>query len=258
MDPIVDERKLTSKVRLEQRLISEAAATGFSHNDQQVSFYTQVSALLEPDHMVLDFGAGRGEWFEDEPVRYRRYIQNFRGRARFVDGCDVDPAVEQNPTLDRAMQVNPGDRLPYEDARFDLVVSRYVFEHLADPRWAASELARIAKPGGWLCALTVNKWGYVALASRLVPNRFHTSVLRRVQPHRKAIDVFPTFYRLNTPGDLERHFGAHFDLHYYRDSAVPSYHFGRPAIFRGLRFLHRILPGPLHTGLYVLMRRKPK
>lgn len=38
--------------------------------------------------------------------------------------------------------------LSYDDNSFDLVVSQDVFEHIADPRKAFSELARVLKPGG--------------------------------------------------------------------------------------------------------------
>lgn len=253
----VDAGKITSRLRLEMRMYSEAAASGFSHHDQEVCFFTQVAALLRASDTVLDFGAGRGEWFQDDPVLYRRHLQNFRGRCTHVDGCDVDPAVLDNPTLDRALTFEPGGPLPYEDGRFDLVVSRYVFEHLPDPEWAARELLRVTRPGGWICAVTPNRFGYVALLSSLVPNRLHASVLKSVQPDRKSIDVFPTVYRLNTPAAVRRHFGAQADVHYYRESAVPSYHFCKPLIFRGLQFLHWLLPSFLGTGLYLFMRKRP-
>jgi SAM-dependent methyltransferase len=256
MSHVVDEDRMNSKVRLERRMISEAAATGFSHIDQQVAFYSQVSALIRPEHVLLDFGAGRGEWFDDDPVVYRRNLQNFRGRVAHVDGCDVDEAVMSNPTLDQARLIEPGKPLPYSDGRFDIALSRYVFEHLDDPASIASELARIIKPGGWLCVITPNKWGYVAVASRLVPNKKHAAMLRAIQPHRKEQDVFPTRYLLNTPSDLRRHFGKSFDVFAYRDSAVPSYHFGKPLAFRMWQVVHRLLPPPFATGLFALMQRK--
>ncbi len=39
--------------------------------------------------------------------------------------------------------------LPYDDARFDLVVSFSVFEHLHEFDRALDEVARVLKPGGW-------------------------------------------------------------------------------------------------------------
>ena len=252
----IDADKVNSRTRLEMRMYREARATGFAHFDQQVCFFTQVAALLGDDDTVLDYGAGRGEWFHDDPVLYRRRLQNFRGRCAFVDGCDLDEAVLDNPTLDRGMVIKPGEPLPYEDDRFDLVVSRYVFEHVQDPEWTAAELLRVTRPGGWICAVTPNKLGYVALGSRLVPNRLHARLLRAIQPTRKEQDVFPTAYKLNTPAAIRRHFGAQADVYYYRDSAVPSYHLGKPLVFRGLQLLHRLLPPALGTGLFLFIRKR--
>lgn len=251
----VDRSRITLRLLLEQRMYGEAEVSGFAHIDQQVTFFTQVAALLRRDDVVLDFGAGRGEWFEDDPVLYRRWLQNFRGRCAHVDGCDIDPVVLRNPTLDDAREVETGKPLPYEDNRFDLVISRYVFEHVDDPTWAASELLRVTKPGGWICAITPNKYGYVAMASRMIPNALHARMLRAIQPTRKERDVFPTVYRLNTPTALREYFGSGGEVYYYRDAAVPSYHFGKRPLFRLLMVLHRLLPKALGTGLFIFIRK---
>jgi SAM-dependent methyltransferase len=255
-EPPVDLARISSKVRIEMRMYSEANVSGFAHHDPDVCFFTQVAAILRESDFVLDFGAGRGEWFHDDPVRYRRWIQNLRGRCAHVDGCDVDPAVLGNPTLDAAAVISPGARLPYEDDRFELVISRYVFEHIQDPDWAASELLRVTKPGGWICAITPNRTGYVALAASMVPNRLHARALGSIQPHRKQQDVFPTAYQLNTPGAIRRHFGAGADVFYYRESGIPAYHFGRAPIFRLQQFLHWLLPSSLSTALFLFLRKK--
>lgn len=254
----IDAAKLTRRQQLEQRVFQESAVTGFPHIDQEVAFFTQVAALLRPDDHVLDFGAGRGEFMDNDPSLYRRWVQNFRGRCAHVDGCDPDPVVGENPTLDAAAIITPGQPLPYEDERFDLIVSRYVFEHLDDPAWAARELLRVLKPGGWICVMTPNKWGYVALAARLTPNRMHVRALKKVQPDRKAEDVFPTAYMLNRPKDVRRWFGHGADVYHYSTSAVPSYHFGSIAIFRLLRLVHRLTPPPLDVGLrFFIQKRQP-
>lgn len=252
----VDESKLTSKNRLERRMYNEANVSGFAHVDQEVAFFTQVAALVRPDDVLLDFGAGRGAWFEDEASHYRKWLQNFRGRVAHVDGCDIDPVILDNRSLDAALVFAPGEPLPYPDNRFDIVVCRYVFEHLPDPEWAARELLRVTRPGGWICALTPNKWGYVAIAARLIPNRLHVAALRFIQPHNKAADIFPTTYRLNTPGAVRHHFGAGADVYHYRTSAVPSYHFGSAILFRLLQLFHKLLPPPLHVGLRLFIRKR--
>jgi 2-polyprenyl-3-methyl-5-hydroxy-6-metoxy-1,4-benzoquinol methylase len=58
-------------------------------------------------------------------------------------------------------------RRPFPNETFDLVVSDSTFEHVSDAEQVASELDRVLKPGGWICARTPNRHGYVALLNRL-------------------------------------------------------------------------------------------
>ena len=250
-----DVGRATSQLKMDIAAYREARIAGFSHLDPEIMFFTQVAAILKPTDRVLDFGAGRGEWFEDDPSHYRRWLQNFQGRCARVDGCDVDPVVMSNRTLDEAKVIDAEQLLPYDDDTFDLIVSRYVFEHIADPARVSSELLRVTKPGGWICAITPNKWGYVALAARMVPNRLHSTALKSIQPNRKEEDVFPTVYRLNSPSDLKRHFGGGADVYWFRTSATPTYHFGKLLLYRGMQLLHRVLPKQLDKGLCIFIQK---
>lgn len=252
----IEADKIEPRHRIEMAMYPEAQVSGFPHVDPEVAFYIQVSALLQPDDVVLDFGAGRGSWHFNDPSRFRRWLSGFKGRCAHVDGCDVDPVVLQNETLDAAKQLQPGEPLPYEDNRFDLIVSRYVFEHIPDPEWAARELLRVTKPGGWICALTPNKWGYVALAARMVPNKLHAAALRYVQPGRRPEDTFPTVYRLNRPRAIRRYFRADADVFVYSTSAVPAYHFGSKLLFRLQLLFHRILPPAFDLRLAIFIRKR--
>ena len=252
----IDSAKLTRRRKVEQQVFKEAAVSGFPHIDQEVAFFVQVAALLRPDDVVLDFGAGRGEFMDNDPSLFRRQLQNFRGRCEHVDGCDIDPVVLDNPTLDAAAIMEMGKPLPYPDERFDLIVSRYVFEHVQNPEETARELLRVLKPGGWICVMTPNSYGYVALASRLIPNRLHSRALRKIQIERKEEDVFPTAYQLNRPKAVRRHFGHAADVYHYSTSAVPSYFFGRVWLFRLMRLVHRLTPPPLDVGLRFFIQKR--
>ena len=201
------ERGQTQLGRL-QALYPEIDAGGFSRVDGAIAFYTRVRALLAeagPDALVVDFGAGRGACLED-PVAFRRDLRVLRTHAGRVVGVDLDPAVLTNRAVDEGHVIIPGARLPLDDESVDLIVSDHTLEHVDDPAWVSGELDRVLRPGGWLCARTPNRWGYIGIGARIVPNRFHVSVLRRLQPTKAVEDTFPTAYRMNTPPDLRRWF----------------------------------------------------
>ena len=239
------------------RAYPEAALSGVSFEDVEVAFAVQVLGLVRPDSRVLDYGAGRGEWCEDRS-RLRRELQLLKGRCREVVGCDVDEAVLLNPAVDCADAIDPAQPLPYGDASFDLIVSRYVFEHVQDPRHTAAELLRVLKPGGWICALTPNKWGYPAIGARLVSNRHHAKMIRRVQPGgRAAHDVFPTAYRLNTRRDLKASFGSGARVIVQRASGPPAYFFGNDLAFALFSLVHKLQPRAFATALMAFVQKLP-
>jgi SAM-dependent methyltransferase len=238
-----------------ERFYPEARFGGFTRDDGGIEFYSRIAALIEPGFRVLDYGAGRGAQIAEDSSPFRRALKTLKGRVAHVAGCDLDPAVLDNPYLDSADVFDPALPLPYPDASFDLIYSSWVFEHVADPAMVAAELMRVLKPGGYLCAVTPNKLGYIALASRLAGNGRHVHLLRRIQPDRKAQDVFPAFYRLNTRGTIARHFRPHGEVAVYALSSEPSYYFGSAALFWIFKLIHKLTPAALHTALFVFVRK---
>jgi len=175
----------------------ESRFGGFTDVDGTVSFYLRVQALLRPDAVVVDVGCGRGAWTEDG-VAMRRDLRWMRGKCARVIGIDVSEAGRENPSLDefRALE---GESWPLGDASVDLVLADHVLEHVAAPDRFFSECRRVLRAGGHLCVRTPNRWSYIALASRLIPNARHAGVLARVQRGRDEQDVFPTLYRVTPP-----------------------------------------------------------
>ncbi|MGD1036875.1 MAG: methyltransferase domain-containing protein [Roseiarcus sp.] len=241
----------------QQQFYTEIGAGGFTRIDGTVAFYQRVNSLLKKEAVLLDYGAGRGAWHMEDSCEYRRSLRNFRSRTACVIGVDVDEAVMQNPTLDEAHVFNPNDRLPLSDASIDIIVSDFVFEHISDPAQTASELDRVLKPGGWLCARTPNRYGYIALSNLLAPEAIRKRVLNIAQPSRKEEDVFPAVYFMNSFRALLKWFpSARFEHFSYSWDAEPGYHANNKILFRSMKIVHYITPPSLRSTLMIFIRKR--
>ena len=239
-----------------QRLYPEAAVGGYSRMDGQIEFYTRVNALVDENSRVLDFGAGRGHWAVDPMPGMSKRLRWLKGRVKEVVGTDVDPIVLTNPSLDTALIVGLGETLPLDDASFDLVVADYVLEHVnaEDAVKLAADVMRVLKPGGWFAARTPNKWGIIGIGARSVPNRLHVRMLNKLQPDRKAEDVFPTRYSMNTKKDLRRLFKGH-SVFVYGHVSEPQY-FGRsPIAWRIAAAFDHLTPSRLAPTLMIFVQK---
>jgi SAM-dependent methyltransferase len=156
-------------------------------------FEMRVDELLaqRPQQVLLDAGCGR-----TVPV-LRKYL----GRAGRLIGVELVPFTDVPPGI----ETHQSDlaTLPLPDATVDIIMSRSVFEHLTDPASVYAEFARVLKPGGRVVFLTANMWDYGTLVARMVPNRLHGKVVKVVEG-REEEDTFPTAYKTNTRGDVDR------------------------------------------------------
>ena len=246
----------TSK-NISEKLYPEIGAGGFSHVDATIEFYSRINALLRPEMTVLDFGAGRGTWAYDDPLAYRRNLRTLKGKVNKVIGIDIDPEVKTNPSLDDAHVVGLGDALPLDDASVDLIISDVTFEHIDDATFTAHELTRVLKTGGWLCARTPNRWGYIGIGANLVPNNLHVPFIRILQPGRKATGVFPTRYRMNTRRGLRRLFKPKdFDSFIYTVNPEPAYFANSEFLWRLMVLSYRLTPSAFDAVLLIFLRKR--
>lgn len=242
---------------LDQRFFPEIGAGGFSRIDGTVAFYQRVNSLLKKSDVLLDYGAGRGAAYMDDNCKYRRDLCNFRTKVSKVIGVDVDEVVLKNPALDEAYVFVAGESLSLADKSIDIVVSDFVFEHISDPAQAAKELDRVLKPGGWLCARTPNRNGYIALGNRLVPETIKMRILGRLQPERKEQDVFPALYRMNTFRSLLKYFPAERFEHFsYTWDPEPAYHANSRFFYSIWRAIQGITPAPFRAMLMVFFQKR--
>jgi SAM-dependent methyltransferase len=233
----VDDSDLDADMDYQGIYYPESRFGGFTDVDGTIAFYTRVEALLRPSSVVLDVGCGRGA-YADDPVQVRRERRIFKGKCRKVIGIDVDRLAAGNPYIDEFRQIENG-YWPLADDSIDLCVCDCVLEHVEDPVSFFGECRRILKSGGHLCIRTPNVRSYIGLFSMLIPNRYHASVVGRVQSEKRAEDVFPTFYRCNTSGKLREMLEDHgFDHCVYEYESEP-YYLSFSRLFYYLGVLHQ-------------------
>lgn len=243
------------------KLHPEIVVDNFSSIDCDLTFYSLIRALCKRHNIadVIDYGAGRNRYAQDfDPARDSYLLLDLRdlryGGAQ-VTATDVAPEVLTHPTSHHQHVIDPAKALPFADSSFDLIVSDYVFEHVEDPATVAVELQRVLRPGGWILVRTPNRFGYLKIAASLVPNRMHNAALRSVQPHRKAVDTFPTFYRLNSRRQMTEHF-KDCSVNAMTDSWEPAYFFGRVWLYKIFRAVHKLLPKGLGTASIFILRKR--
>ena len=244
---------------MRRKFYPEIGAGGYSRADSTIEFYSRIERLSDRfetgTFSIVELGPGRGSYADDKILARRALQVDFRKRGHVI-GLDVDEALFENQFLDEAYVISPKGPFPLESAVADFVVADWTFEHVADPASLALEIARILKPGGWLCARTPHKYGVVGLLARIVPNAFHKVMLRRVQPSREDRDSFPTVYGMNTRRRLEELFPLSEFSHFsYTGDSEPAYAGSSRVLWRLLHLLMTLFPRSTGAVLYVFVQK---
>lgn len=225
----------------------------FSENDGTIDFYLRVRELVDSDSLVVDLGAGRASWYEDDTNTTRKNIRHISPSISELIAIDVDEAVLDNKASTKNC-VYDGEKLPFDDNSIDVLIADFVNEHVDTPIEFCGEIARVLKPGGYYCARTPHKFNYVTLFARLVKNTHHSKVVSLLQPGRKDIDVFPTKYKLNSESDVTDYFPGWLNSSFVFRSD-PAYFGGRKLLFIIMKFVHQIAPVWLVGNLFIFLRK---
>lgn len=156
-------------------------------------FERRIDSLLTQNTVLLDAGCGRSA-----PL-----ITKFKGKAGRLIGVEVVNFTEQAKASGVELLNNDLSRIDLPSASVDVVISRSVLEHIEDIEPVYREIHRILKPGGRFVFLVPNFWDYVSLLSWMVPNKFHSWIVNKLEG-RAAHDVFPTYYHSNTRPAISR------------------------------------------------------
>jgi 2-polyprenyl-3-methyl-5-hydroxy-6-metoxy-1,4-benzoquinol methylase len=159
-------------------------------------------------------------------------------RGVHLVGVDPDEAIERNRSLAERHRMELEEFSETHAGEFDVVLSVYVLEHVADPAAFAAACARVLRPGGSWFALTLNVRHYFGATTWLL-SRLHVAhpalhLLKGdslVEEHH-----FPTQYRLNSRAAVRRHCVAagfeHVDFRCY--DATERYQWYLPGPLAGL------------------------
>jgi SAM-dependent methyltransferase len=90
--------------------------------------------------------------------------------------------------------------LPFKELTFDIIVCRWVFEHIQEPEILVSELSRVLKDKGYLFFTTPNLLNYLMLLSKLSPLTLHNFVRNLLG----SSSNIRTYYRINTTWKIRK------------------------------------------------------
>lgn len=211
-----------------------------------------IAMAIRPEARVLDAGCSRGD--PDLPSMYA---------GKLTVGSDVDlPGLRANHLADVCV-LSALRAMPFANGSFDVVVCKWVAEHLEAPALEFRECARVLRPGGTLILLTPNAWSFFTLLSRMLPYRVKQVFKGRLfQGHEE--DTFRTWYRANSRAQL--------DLLMHRAGLAPQafarlpgmwtfFIFSEPLalLVRRLELIQLGIPGLRRATTYILAAyEKPK
>jgi ubiquinone/menaquinone biosynthesis C-methylase UbiE len=167
--------------------------------DEQMAFLNHrlvADARLRAGLRVLDLGSGTGY-----PALLAAQTVGSGGAVVGIDLAELmlDAARRKAAALglsNVAFRTGDVTTLPFEAASFDAITSRFCLMFLPDIPRAATEIARVLKPGGWLSAAV---WSAPEKnAYLMIPLNVMKQFLDLPPPDPTA----PGIFRLAAPGDL--------------------------------------------------------
>ncbi len=195
---------------------------------------TMVRSHVAAQSSVLDLGCGRGGVVE---LLWRE--------VRLAAGLDPDsPSLNEHREHGMPVIRGVGERLPFVDESFDLVVSLWVLEHLQEPVDTFREVRRVLRPGGHFVFLTPNMRNPLMVANRI--GKALPGLQRRLVPRfygRDEADTFPVRYRANTVEAVRAHARASgLEVYDLRVVADPTYLAVNSFMFNASVMSERVMP----------------
>jgi SAM-dependent methyltransferase len=222
-------------------------------------FYEQVmeeiNSRAKPPVTILDIGCGGG-------FHHRTDLQtNIGERCQHFLGIEPDPSAKINPRFE---SIHQGEfkNTKIADRSVDIAYAVMVLEHVERPQEFFGELARVMAPGGTFFGFTVDARHWFSRASTLL-ERTHLkdAYLYMLQGERgvERYKNFPTAYLCNTPKDLERSLGQHFEVDCISLHKIGQLDYYFPKVLHGLgHLLDRVSVNGPFNGSCLAVRAQRK
>ena len=98
-----------------------------------------------PPNCILDVGCGTGRLLRAAAIRWPA------AQLLGIDPASQMLAEAQRLTSRASFQTAFAEAIPFPDQTADLVLSSLSLHHWADQQKGLQEIARVLRPGGWLC-----------------------------------------------------------------------------------------------------------
>lgn len=136
--------------------------------------------------VIVDIGGGR-------LTPFARYLHpTSKPQLIVIDSNKKE--LKENLTANKIIVANVNKELPLKPKTMDLIVSRYVFEHLEDLSDFVSNSYNILKGGGYFIHLFSCKFALFAILNQILPNKITKLLLNLLIPDSTYIQGFKTNY----------------------------------------------------------------
>lgn len=141
-------------------------ATGTAHADRIVDQFTRQAVPFSTAKTIADrkalqllidvTGAAADDTVLDVACGGGNVVCAFAARVRHATGIDMTPAMlqhaqaagKQQELTNISWDLGQATALPYADASFSIVVTRFSFHHFIEPLAVLKEMVRVCAPGG--------------------------------------------------------------------------------------------------------------
>jgi len=140
----MDQTSITNYDEIGESYIEEQAKFIDFEEDEGVQFLKKSLGDIK-GKKLLDFGCGSGE--------IAKYFSKYGAEVYGIDSSKTMIRYAKKNIGKRAILGNH-ENLPFQEAFFDIILSRYALHYLTDLEKAYSQFSRVLKPRGNLCVIT--------------------------------------------------------------------------------------------------------